>query len=198
MARALRFRIVLPIAECGFAALFGAVGLWQRSAILSRPLFEGQTLWDSMARFHVWPWPYKFAVVSNMPAFMAGSLLASVADRCGVAPSVRVHPDRTIPSVCVRALVLGRVTLGFTVECGRQDSLDRSPHLHARQSCWRVHPTRVRRLSPLRFHRVGPRNPHRISLYIQILWDACTGPEQEHSASLTLSDSAQNPRHGGQ
>jgi len=74
MAR-LRFRILLPVAQCGLAALFGGIGLWQRSAILSRPFFEGQTLWDSTARFHVWPWPYKFAVVSNMPAFMAGALL---------------------------------------------------------------------------------------------------------------------------
>lgn len=39
------------------------------------PFFEGQTLWDTTARFHVWPWPYKFAAVSNMPAFMAGALL---------------------------------------------------------------------------------------------------------------------------
>jgi len=32
-------------------------------------------MWDTTARFHVWPWPYKFAVVSNCPAFFAGSLL---------------------------------------------------------------------------------------------------------------------------
>jgi hypothetical protein len=75
MARELQFRVILPVAECGFAGLFGGIGLWQRFAILSRPLFEGQTLWNSTARFHVWPWPYKFAVVSNMPAFFAGSML---------------------------------------------------------------------------------------------------------------------------
>ena len=33
-------------------------------------------MWDTTARFHVWPWPYKFAFVSNFPAFMAGSLLS--------------------------------------------------------------------------------------------------------------------------
>jgi len=76
MARERRFRIILPIVECGFAALFGGIGLWQRSAILSRPFVEGETLWNSTARFHVWPWPYKFATVSNMPAFMAGSFLS--------------------------------------------------------------------------------------------------------------------------
>lgn len=75
MARELRFRIVLPIAEFGVAALFGGLGLWQRSAILGRSFFEGQTLWDSTARFHVWPWPYKFAAVSNLPALFAGSLV---------------------------------------------------------------------------------------------------------------------------
>jgi hypothetical protein len=41
----------------------------------SRPLFGVQTLWNSTARFHVSPRPYKSAVVSNIPAFMAGALL---------------------------------------------------------------------------------------------------------------------------
>src|SRR6266853_5638466 len=77
MTRASRFRIFLPAAEWVLAALFGGVGLWQRSEILSRPWFsEGQTLWKTTARFHVWPWPYKFAVVLNFPAFFAGSLLS--------------------------------------------------------------------------------------------------------------------------
>jgi len=76
MVRQSRFRTLLPLSQCALAAVFGAVGLWQRSAILSRPWFsEGQTMWDTTARFHVWPWPYKFAVVSNLPAFLAGSLL---------------------------------------------------------------------------------------------------------------------------
>jgi len=71
-----RFRVLLPVTQCVMAALFGGVGLWQRSAILSRPFLEGQTLWDTTARFHVWPWPYKFAAVVNMPAFLAGLLLS--------------------------------------------------------------------------------------------------------------------------
>jgi hypothetical protein len=70
-----RFRTMLPTAQCGLAALFGGFGLWQRCAILSRPFFEGQTLWHSTAQFHVWPWPFKFAVVSNVPAFFASGLL---------------------------------------------------------------------------------------------------------------------------
>jgi hypothetical protein len=76
MARENRFRMILPVAQSGLAVLFGGFGLWKRSAILSRPFFEGQTLWNSTARFHVWPWPYKFAVVLNVPAVLMGLLLA--------------------------------------------------------------------------------------------------------------------------
>jgi len=70
MARETRFRTLLPVAQCALAALFGGVGLWQRSVILSRPFFGGEPLWNSTARFHVWPWPYEFAVVSNVPRFL--------------------------------------------------------------------------------------------------------------------------------
>jgi hypothetical protein len=69
-----RFRLLLPVAQCGLAAVFGGIGLSQRSVILSRIFWEGETLWHSTARFHVWPWPFKFAVVSNFPAFLMGSL----------------------------------------------------------------------------------------------------------------------------
>ena len=76
MLRFNRFCTLLPIAQCALAATFGGFGLWQRSTILSRPFFEGQTMWNSTARFHVWPWPYKFAVISNMPAVLFGLLPA--------------------------------------------------------------------------------------------------------------------------
>ena len=75
MARELRFRTLLPAAQCVFAVLFGGWGLWQRSAILSQP-FLGGTLVDTTASFHVWPWPLKFALVTNMPAFLAGALIS--------------------------------------------------------------------------------------------------------------------------
>jgi hypothetical protein len=76
MASGLRFRVILPVAESAVAALFGGIGLWQRDAILSHPWFgEGQTLWDSTARFHVWPWPFKFAVVTNTPAVLSWVLV---------------------------------------------------------------------------------------------------------------------------
>lgn len=70
-----RFRVLLLVVQTVLAALFGGVGLWQRNRILSHPFLGDQTLWESTARFHVWPWPFKFAVVSNMPAFIAGLLL---------------------------------------------------------------------------------------------------------------------------
>lgn len=72
----LRFRTILPVAEFVFAVSFGGLGLWERAAILNLPGFgAGQTLWDSTARFHVWPWPFRFAAVTNLPAFLAWSFL---------------------------------------------------------------------------------------------------------------------------
>ena len=87
--QAKQFRVLLPIVQCPIAALFGGVGLWQRSAILNRPIFGDQTLWDSTARFHVWPWPFKFAVVLNAPAFLCWGLVGwPIGDRWPKAPEV--------------------------------------------------------------------------------------------------------------
>jgi hypothetical protein len=71
-----RFRVLLPLLQCPLAALFGGVGLWQRASILNRRFIGDQTFWDSTAAFHVWPWAFKFAVVENLPAFLAGVLLS--------------------------------------------------------------------------------------------------------------------------
>jgi hypothetical protein len=76
MIRYSRFPALLAIAQTFIAALFGGVGLWQRSHILSQTFWGDQTLWDSTARFHVWPWPFKFAVITNIPAFFAGALVS--------------------------------------------------------------------------------------------------------------------------
>jgi hypothetical protein len=75
MKARLRFRTILPFVGVLTAALFGGIGLWQRSSILSRPFFENQTMWDTTARFHVWPWPYKFAAILNLPALFGDLLL---------------------------------------------------------------------------------------------------------------------------
>lgn len=71
-----RFRLLLSIAITGtaIAETFAAVGLWQRDHILSQPFFIGTTMWESTARFHVWPWPYKFGAILALPAFMGGWL----------------------------------------------------------------------------------------------------------------------------
>jgi hypothetical protein len=67
------FRWLLASIGAAVAAVFGAVGLWERNHLLSQPsFFNGSTWWDSTARFHLWPWPYKLAAICNMPAFIGG------------------------------------------------------------------------------------------------------------------------------
>jgi len=70
-----QFSRMLPLLQTTLAISFGGWGLWLRNSILSRPFFGTSTGWDSTMRFHVWPWPLKFAVILNMPAFLAGALL---------------------------------------------------------------------------------------------------------------------------
>src|ERR1051326_6564609 len=71
-----QFRLLLPIAETVAAAAFGSIGLWQRHSVLNRPGWvDGQTMWDTTARFHVWPWPFKFAIASNTPAFLISGIV---------------------------------------------------------------------------------------------------------------------------
>ena len=71
----MRFRRILPTLQLAIGALFGGWGLRQRNQILSHDYLFG-TGWNSTARFHVWPWPFKFAVIGNLPAFLAGTLLS--------------------------------------------------------------------------------------------------------------------------
>ena len=70
MRQVMQFRKLLPSIQVVLAVFFGGVGLWQRNSILSHS-FLG---WNSTARFHVWPWPYKFAAISNMPALLVAAL----------------------------------------------------------------------------------------------------------------------------
>ena len=89
-----QFRRILPVSQTAFAIFFGGWGLWLRNSILSQTFFGNSTLWNSTARFHVWPWPYKFAVVLNVPAFLVGLLLSWPLDafRPGLPESVSVLP----------------------------------------------------------------------------------------------------------
>jgi hypothetical protein len=66
---------MLPVSQIVIAAFFGGWGLWQRTEILNHDYLFG-TGWNTTARFHVWPWPFKFAVASNLPAFLAGLFLS--------------------------------------------------------------------------------------------------------------------------
>jgi hypothetical protein len=61
--------------QAAIAAVFGGWGLWLREATLSREIF-GSTLRTSTAVFHIWPWPFRFAAILDMPAFLAGGLLS--------------------------------------------------------------------------------------------------------------------------
>jgi hypothetical protein len=73
--RPLRFRVLLPVVETTLATLAGGIGLWQRHQILNQRFLGDHTLWESTARFHVWPLPLRFAVVSNVPSFLASALV---------------------------------------------------------------------------------------------------------------------------
>ncbi len=65
------FRRLLPVTQTVLAACFGGFGLWQRDQYLTSSWLG----WNSTERFHIWPWPFKFAVVTNMPAFLVWALL---------------------------------------------------------------------------------------------------------------------------
>ena len=71
-----QFRKVLPALQSVIAISFGGWGLWIRNSILSRPFLGESTGWDSTLRFHVWPWPLKFAAILNLPALLAGAVLS--------------------------------------------------------------------------------------------------------------------------
>ena len=71
MAAEVRFRVILPFAQCVSATIFGGFGLWERSYFL-----DSANLWHSSVAAHYWPWSYKFAAVLNFPALLAALLLA--------------------------------------------------------------------------------------------------------------------------
>jgi len=71
-----QFRKVLPFLQTVIAISFGGWGFWIRNSILSRTYLGGSTVWDSTLRFHVWPWPLKFAAILNLPALLAGAVVS--------------------------------------------------------------------------------------------------------------------------
>jgi hypothetical protein len=89
MVQEAHFRKLLPIAQSLVAAGFGGWGLLIRDSIISKGLG-----WNSTLRFHVWPWPFKFAAILNMPALIAGVLVSWPLDsfRPGLPESVSLLP----------------------------------------------------------------------------------------------------------
>jgi len=94
MAQRNQLRRILPVSQTVLALFFGGWGIWIRDSILSRPFLGDSTLWNTTAVFHVWPWPYKFAAVLNMPACLIGLLLSWPLDalRPGLPESVSLLP----------------------------------------------------------------------------------------------------------
>jgi hypothetical protein len=74
-----RFRLCtwLPLTQCLLGGVFGVLGAWQRVSALDRLAFFDQPLWNTTARFHVWPLPYKLALSINLPSFLVAALVAS-------------------------------------------------------------------------------------------------------------------------
>ncbi len=89
MTGKVQFRYVLPIAQTFLAALFGGIGLWERNRILSQPFFGDNIGWDTTLRFHVWPWPFKLAAITNMPAFLLGTLPEWLIEQFWPQPEIR-------------------------------------------------------------------------------------------------------------
>jgi len=75
MSQETQFRKVLPVLLTSSTVIFGGWGLWVRNSIRSQPFLDS-TLWNSATRFHVWPWPMKFATILNLPPTLAGVLLS--------------------------------------------------------------------------------------------------------------------------
>ena len=67
-----QLRRLLPLSQTLLALVFGGLGLWQRTSSINNSWLG----WNSTLRFHVWPWPFKFAVVQNAPAFVIGLLMS--------------------------------------------------------------------------------------------------------------------------
>jgi hypothetical protein len=90
MARQIHFRKILPFLYTIVTTVFGGWGLWLRDSTISNSWLG----WNSTLRFHVWPWPFKFAAILNMPAFLAGLLLSWPLDtlRPGLPESVLFLP----------------------------------------------------------------------------------------------------------
>src|SRR3954454_21026050 len=71
-----RFGLLLGVSQAIVAACFGGFGTYQRNRILNQPFLDNQTLWETTARFHIWPWPLKFAIIMNFPAAVGTAIFS--------------------------------------------------------------------------------------------------------------------------
>ncbi len=72
MSRDIYFRSILPPLFTIVTIILGEWGLWLRVSIINHSSLG----WHSTLPFHVWPWPFRFAAIFNIPAFLAGLLLS--------------------------------------------------------------------------------------------------------------------------
>ena len=121
MVAEIRFRAILPVAQCACAALFGGFGLWMRDFVLGQPFFDG-TLWATTAYFHVWPYPYNLwqSPTSGARRGPAGRF----ADRRVLARSPGVGCPVSDTALHCVALVLDRPLVRPALELGRWAALD--------------------------------------------------------------------------
>jgi hypothetical protein len=77
-----RLRIFLSVGQFVCAGLFGGIGLWERLSTLNQTIGNAP-LWEATAPLHLWPLPYKFAAILNMPAALAGMLFSAFASASG-------------------------------------------------------------------------------------------------------------------
>jgi hypothetical protein len=121
MVAEIRFRAILPVAQCACAALFGGFALWMRDFVLGQPFFDG-TLWATTARFHVWPYPYN---LWQSPTFGARRGPAGrFADRRVLARSPGVGCPVSDTALHCVALALDRPLARPALELGRWAALD--------------------------------------------------------------------------
>jgi hypothetical protein len=90
MGQTAQFRKILPVSQVVLAAFLGGWGEWLRYSALNHRFFGG-TLWDSTARFHVWPWPLKFTFVLNLPALLGGAIVGAVLSISWILLSAPLH-----------------------------------------------------------------------------------------------------------
>jgi hypothetical protein len=121
METSIQFRFRLPVLQFVAATFFGGIGLWQRHQILNQRFIGEQTLWETTAKYHVWPLPYRFAVIPNIPAMLAAGVIEW--------PIGTIWPNMPEPFGFVLFLLLVPILWFFV---GLQ--LDRDPSAYRRSS----------------------------------------------------------------